>query len=186
MMGVGPTVAACSFAAFLSGAQSIASTTGSSTPAFTLPKAGPERSFNGLPAGFPAPSTSEASARTVLPNEGLLIVGPERVTDALVGEILSFRNLGDGWDGERAVRPALNAIRDAVHFLYTAGSRAARLEPTLHVDGSVILEIEDGSEGSFRFKGDGRVICAVEGMSPRVLAFDGVTLPDDVETVLAR
>ncbi len=138
-----------------------------------------ERSFQGLPAAlrlhFP---------ETVASPEVPLFIGQPRPEDVLVGEVLAFRRLPHGWDGEDAAPPRREALKDAIRFLYSAGSSSLVLEPTLHVDGSVILEVGDGSQGSFRFKGDGQVICSANGMPPSILPFEGRTLPSQVRAVL--
>lgn len=103
--------------------------------------------------------------------------------DDLIAQLNEFRSLNHGWDGERAVRPGAEAIRDAVRFVRVAGELAAILEPTLHADGSVILDIGDDA-GSIRFKGDDQVIYAFRNGARGVLPFDGFTIPDAIKPAL--
>jgi hypothetical protein len=91
-----------------------------------------------------------------------------------------FYDLASGWDGENAAAPNPVAIRDAARFLRAIGPEGEHLEPTLHVDGSVILEIEGGSLGSLRFRGDGTIIYSLEGARPGTVAFNGFSVPQEL------
>jgi hypothetical protein len=104
--------------------------------------------------------------------------------DHLIEQLNEFRSLDQGWDGERAVRPRAEAIRDASRFVRVAGESAGILEPTLHTDGSVILDIGDDA-GSIRFKGDDQVIYALRSGARGIVRFDGFTIPDEIKPALA-
>lgn len=141
------------------------------------------RTFQGLPVGQFADGRGLRSP-TAANDEGILLVMPAQATNSAIDEVLAFRSLPDGWDGERARAPRRKAVNDAVRFLLAAGEDGSGLEPTLHADGSVILEIGDGAQGSFTFRGDRRVICAVEGSVPQTVAFEGRRLPPEVRSAL--
>lgn len=107
-----------------------------------------------------------------------ILVAADRPEESMVAAVVDFLDLNPDWDGDGAAAPCAGAVVDAVRFIHAAGSLAEQLEPTLHVDGSVILELEDGGAGSLRFRGDGTVIYALEGVAPGVATFDGYTVPD--------
>ncbi|KQO87353.1 hypothetical protein ASF33_02485 [Methylobacterium sp. Leaf92] len=107
-----------------------------------------------------------------------ILVAADRPEEITIAAVVDFLDLNADWDGDGAAAPNVGAVVDAVRFINAAGGMAAQLEPTLHVDGSVILEFEDGSAGSLRFRGDGTVIYAIDGVSPGVAAFDGYTVPE--------
>jgi hypothetical protein len=113
-----------------------------------------------------------------------IFVGLERTEDRLISEIEDFRDLCEGWDGEDAAKPNAKAIEQATRFVGAAGELANRLEPSLHVDGSVILEIGNGIEGSIRFMGDDRIIYSAIGIAPSVSRFDGRSVPEVIKIVL--
>jgi len=113
-----------------------------------------------------------------------IFVGLERTEDRLISEIEDFRDLCEGWDGEDAAKPNAKAIEQATRFVRAAGELANRLEPGLHVDGSVILEIGNGIEASIRFIGDDRIIYSAEGIMPGVSKFDGRSVPEVIKLVL--
>jgi hypothetical protein len=104
--------------------------------------------------------------------------------DALVGELEELRNLPEGWDGEGAAAPISDAIDDAVSFVRSIGDLASRLEPTPDIDGSILLEIDDGGAGSFRFRGDRTIIHAIRGIAPGRIEFDGRSLPEEISQAL--
>lgn len=107
------------------------------------------------------------------------------VTDPIIAELEELAELPEGWDGENAAAPSRHAINDAASFVRLAGQLAGRLEPTLHVDGSVILEIGDGSDGSLRFKGDGKVIYAFRGRLRGSVVFNRKTIPGPILAALS-
>ena len=112
---------------------------------------------------------SPSAIRTAVSDAESIVVGPDRPEDFLVSEIIEFRKLDAGWDGETAERPPSTALRDAIQFARAARSLAGRFDASLHVDGSVVFGIEDGAEGSLRFKGDGQVIYSfrdAQGVEP--------------------
>ena len=141
------------------------------------------RTFQGLPSSSVADGHSLRSP-TASVDEGMLLAAPAKAANPAINELLAFRVLAAGWDGERALAPRREAIDDAIRFLHAAGESASGLEPTLHVDGSVILEIGDGADGSFTFRGDRRIICAVKGMTPQAVAFEGRAIPSEVRAAL--
>jgi len=106
-------------------------------------------------------------------------------TDALVAELEELRELPKGWDGEGAEAPIPDAVAEAVMFVRSVGDYlASRLEPTPDVDGSMLLEIGDGSRGSLRFRGDHTIICAIRGVAPGIVVFDGEAIPEGISNAL--
>ena len=111
-----------------------------------------------------------------------------------LGKLSKFCEFAPGWDGNRGLPPSKAAVGDAAMFMGAAFQKynALRFEPTLHSDGSVILELGDGSAGSFRFKGDGTVICCADGFPPVQVTFSAnrlflmKSLPPEVERILDR
>jgi hypothetical protein len=113
-----------------------------------------------------------------------IVLGPDGPEHELIAQLSGFRSLRDGWDGEAAVAPNRVAIRDAVRFIQAAGSLSERLEPTLHTDGSVLLELEDGLGGSLKFRGDDHIVYAVKGARPGTVPFDGSNVPEALRAAL--
>ena len=143
------------------------------------------RSYLGSPSwDFVFVSKLGVHGNTAVSENAPLLVTSEGPADPLIDEIVDFRKLQEGWDGEDAAKPSSAAIRDAVRFIRAAGVFASRLEPTLHVDGSIILEIGDGVEGSFRFKGDHRIVYAAARIGFGSVRFDGSTIPDAIRPML--
>lgn len=126
-----------------------------------------------------------ACCTTTTSENAPLLVAFEDSANALVDEVVDFRKLNEGWDGENAAKPSFAAIRDAVRFIRAAGTYASRFEPTPHADGSIILEIADGVEGSLRFKGDHRIIYAARRIGVGSVPFDGSTIPETIRLVLS-
>jgi len=81
--------------------------------------------------------------------------------DALIGEIQSLAELGVGWDGETAAAPDRRAVALAADLARAVGPDARGLSASLHVDGSVIIDVADGEAGTFRVRGDGTVVYVV-------------------------
>jgi hypothetical protein len=101
----------------------------------------------------------------------------------IVEELEDFRDLTPGWDGEEGAAPSPGAIEDAVSFVRAAGDLANRLEPTIHADGSIILETRNG-RGSLRFKGDRQIIYALPGGAPGTAGFNGTDIPLKIKSAL--
>jgi hypothetical protein len=89
--------------------------------------------------------------------------------DRLISEIEGFLDLGDGWDGENAAKPNVNAIKQAVRFVRAAGELASQLEPGLHVDGSVLLEIGNGIEACICFTPADKIVYSWKGAIPGII-----------------
>ena|ERR1044071_8073651 len=104
---------------------------------------------------------------------------------SLLTQIENFETIGYGWDGYEANPPLKAAIDQAMLFVKAAESLADPCEATLHVDGSVILEIDMGDQTyELRFRGDGRVVytCGQVG----IVGFDGSDIPGVLREVLQR
>lgn len=174
------TIAPYSLAFYLSAGEIVGSTTASTARASVVAEDDVVRSYAGQPswefAGACRAGTAQADTG--------LIMGSERTEDGLVADLADFLDLDEGWDGEHAAKPSASAVLDATRFVQAAGEWTDRLEATLHVDGSVILEIGDGSEGSLRFKGDGTIIHTARGRKPGAAVFDGYSVPVEVRSAL--
>jgi len=141
-----------------------------------------ERSYGGAPLHIWSPSQVAGSAVS----DGVpIVVGPQRPEDVAAAEIQSFSKLRQGWDGEEAAEPLPASISQALSFIRVAGPLASALEATLHVDGSVLLELGDGADGSLKFNGDGTIAFAIEGHGRDSIAFDGSTLPPELHVALS-
>ena len=96
-------------------------------------------------------------------SSGAPIFISERPEDAVVAEVIEFFDLENGWDGENGAKPSAGAVTDAVVLVQSFGAKAVRLEPTVHVNGSVLLEVDGGLEGVLTFRGDGFVSYSFRG-----------------------
>jgi hypothetical protein len=172
------TTAAYGISAYLASADLIASTMPLSARHLTVDEDVIGRSFG-------VASIAYDRAQTAVSDEVPFVVGPRTVGDNLIAELSGFRDLDDGWDGENAARPNPVAIREAAKFIRAAGDFASRFEPTLHVNGSVLLEVGDGAGGSLRFNGDGKIVFALAGFERGVLAFDQSTMPEKIRAAVA-
>jgi hypothetical protein len=114
-----------------------------------------------------------------------ILIGPDRTEDPLVAQIKEFESLTEGWDGYSGARPKPEAIRQAVRFAQMAGDLGTRLEPTLHADGSVILETADRPYASLEFKGDDNIIFAMQGGPVGRAWFDGFAIPSEIRSALS-
>jgi hypothetical protein len=173
-------------AAYLASAELLASTSATTTRASIIDQELVQRSYVGSPR-WEGGSNGLGSFRivqTAMSDRAPIIIGAERAEDPAVAELNSLLELGAGWDGEDAAPPHKAAIQDAIHFLYAAGSLATNLSPTLHVDGSVLLELDDGSAGSLRFRGNGTIGYAVRGIGFGSVPFDGATIPPELRHAL--
>lgn len=121
----------------------------------------------------------ESSATEPVP----IWLGPARGEDVLLAELSAYGELDAEWDGEGAAKPRPGAIADAKHFVAAAGTRRLELEPSLHVDGSVILDVVDDA-GSLRFRGDGKIVFALRDVGRGICDFDGVTVPGEIGPAL--
>ena len=93
----------------------------------------------------------------------------QRQSDDLLMAISELRDLREGWDGENAAPARPRAITDALHLVAGLGNEAKALEPTLHVNGSVLLEIDGGSGGGLLFSGDGTAAYYIQGFAPSAM-----------------
>lgn len=133
-----------------------------------------ERSVEDFPIGtFRSPTFVFEPAPTTKA-EHVTNPASERLEEALVAEIREYSELHEGWDGEGAAPPAQASIEAAINFVRLLGADALRLEPTLHADGTVILETPEGL--SFRFISASE-ISAVLPDSASIVQFDGSSVP---------
>lgn len=173
------TPAAFSLAAFLDSAEVADATTAVGSRRSVRLEETVTRSYAGSPswAFIGAEISSTAKANNVL------LVGAERPEDKIVADVSEYLSLCIGWDGENAAKPGARAVLDAVRFIRSVGDSAVNLEPTLDVDGAVILELND--DAAFRFKGDGTIAFTSANGLPGKVAFDGYALPEVVRSLLA-
>lgn len=108
---------------------------------------------------------------------------PPVTAEDITGRLYAFGDLEEGWDGETAEPASWPSIRDATRLVRAAGDLALCLEPTLHADGTAILEAESGTLG---FPGDGTVTYAFEGVDPGRADFDGALLPPVIRDLLRK
>ncbi len=176
MTSVATTLGAYSLAVFLGSAVLAAPNTwGESQPDHHVPVATGTFAGSGgwdfLWAGTPAPATSVADAVQHIEAE------PTETALALEAEIQAYRELRDGWDGERAAAPLAASVNEAALFARRSSGLRETIEPSLHVDGSVILEWGDGIAGSLRFRGDRTIVYATARDGHGVEPFDGKVIP---------
>ncbi|GJD96914.1 hypothetical protein [Methylobacterium iners] len=179
-----PTTAAYSLAAYLSSAELLDATTSTTARASINVEEPLVRSYASA-APWNLILGQSTRVQTAVSDTAPMLVGPHRFEDEVIARIAEFLELEDGWDGEDAAKPTASAVLDAVRFMRSAGDMASRLEPTLHVDGSVILEIEDGAEGSLRFRGDGTIVYATARAGMGSVPFDGFNVPEEIARTLA-
>lgn len=103
----------------------------------------------------------------------------------LAEKIRDFEDLEEGWDGYGGAKPLQRSINQAISVVATAESQTDPLEATLHADGSVILEIGNGSEGSIRFPDGHRIVYACGDLIGST-TFVGRDIPQVLKEVLAR
>jgi hypothetical protein len=164
-------------AAFLASAELVATTSLTAHDSVVVEEA-LERSFPGTPSWSPRGRYGRfLGEATSVSESATLQIAHDRLVNPVLAELASFRELQPGWDGEEAAKPSAAAINEAARFARIAGITENDLEPTLHVDGSVILEIAEDI-GSLRFKGDGQIIYALSETGYGVVPFDGFTIPE--------
>lgn len=181
MIAATSTVAAYSLAAYLASADIVDATSIPTSRASTKVEEPHDQSFVGRGSWAGRAGYQGTTARS----EGAeFIITADRPWADLITSVGEFLEFNAGWDGERAAAPKAVAVLDAVRFINAAGSLALGLEPTLHTDGSVILELDDGVAGSLRFRGDETIVYAFKGVAPGIVAFDGYSIPEQIGSVL--
>ena len=133
-------------------------------------------SWDFLTADLARPATSAESFNTRITSS------PRH--NSLAEQIVNFGGLKEGWDGEMAAQPSSLAIASAVSFANAIFDFGVELDPSPHVDGSVILDISD--EGTLRFKGDGTIIYATAKNGYGYVVFDGRSVPAVIAEILAH
>lgn len=125
-----------------------------------------DRTFQAAPAF--------ANAGPTALQENYVFPSSDRPEERVVAEIRSYATLLDGWDGEFATKPECFSIESASNFVRLLGRSASSLEPTLHADGSIILEAEDGA--MIRFLDGSQISAVLPGFSGTI-EFDGTAIP---------
>lgn len=167
------TVAAYSLSAYLSNADIVGGTSPLAGAVKSRPGGDVLRSGSATSWNFALKNEQVISGYTAHSEDVPVAYADLRAEDLLLFDLVALTKLQDGWDGEYGVPPRAEAIRDAVSFVLEAGSKAADLEATPHADGSLLLEIGDGSAGSFRFFGNGQISYAV-GSRHGIANFDSI------------
>lgn len=185
MITIVSTVGAYSLAAYLGAAEMVSATSAMAFRASAAPRDIVQRSVAESPRAY-SEYVPELLAEDVTAVSELMpiVLAPDGPEHGLIAELSSFRSLKDGWDGEGAAAPDRTAIRDAVRFIRAAGLLAGCLEPTLHTDGSVLLELEGGLDGALKFRGDSQIVYAIKGVQPGTVLFDGSNVPDALKLAL--
>ena len=101
-----------------------------------------------------------------------------------VSTLMSYFDFEAGWDGEDADKPMSAAIDEAIQFLQASGDMARSLEPALHVDGSVLLELMNGAKGALSFKGNGTIWVAVVSKPSFAAKFDGSVISETIRAAI--
>lgn len=112
-----------------------------------------------------------------------LTIQHERLTtqqEKLIGEIRSCSLLSADWDGEGAVAPLAQSIKEAVSFVRVLGD-VVLPEPMLLASGRVSLYWNEGElYADIEFLGDGRIAYFIKRNGDKhkgVLAFDSQKMP---------
>lgn len=170
---------AVGLAVYLRGQASLVAATTPTAQHSTFTELKIDRSYAGStvwPGGWRSPTAVSSDVGPVL--------GGARVEDAVIEQIERFASLEAGWDGEQAAQASVTSVDSAIKFIRAAGAISAQLEPTVHSDGSVLLEIDGGARGSIRFNEDKTLSYAFAGIRPATVQFDGKTLPQAIRDAL--
>lgn len=170
---------AIGLAAYLEQAQLVAATTPVSVRAM-LNEFVIKRSFVGSVKWGSGQAAPTAASDEVVP-----FVGSARTEDLVIAQIEALKNLQKGWDGEDAAAPNIVATRSAQRFVRALADKAGLFEPSVHADGSILLEIDGGLGGSVKFNDDGSLSYAINGHPPATVAFDGTRLPPGLRDALS-
>lgn len=173
------TALAKSLAVYLANAELVASTS-QQTSANPRVEQVLQRSY--MSGGLQLTPANDVIAATAISEGAPLISDGPRSEDRQLAELQELRLLKAGWDGEGAERPNPKAIHDAKRFVLLAGSLGAGFEPSLHVDGSVVLELPEG--GALQFAGDSHIAFAIVGRAHGIVEF-GAEIPDALLQALA-
>ena len=99
--------------------------------------------------------------------------------------------LDAGWDGNLGKAPCPVSMAQAREFVSALSGRRMPggnlfrlLEPSLHADGCVVLEIGDGGDGWLKFPGDGMVVYSVSGCPDGCMPI-GTDMPPCLERTLS-
>lgn len=129
-------------------------------------------------------SRPTGAIRTAISDRAPIVIGPKRASDGIIRELAAFRKLTAGWDGEQACAPNADAVTDAIHFAHAAATVygfVPLIQPSLHADGSVILEIDGSRPGSLSFLGDGRIVFSVDGGPSGLTDFQYDIVPEVIK-----
>lgn len=112
-----------------------------------------------------------------------LAIQHERLTtqnEKLIGEIRSWSLLDADWDGEGAIAPSAQSIKEAVSFVRLIGD-VALPEPMLLASGHIALyRNESDIYADIEFLGDGRIAYFIKRNGDKhkgVLSFDSQEMP---------
>lgn len=107
---------------------------------------------------------------------------PTTNKEKIIGEIRGFSSLAANWDGEGALKPRPESIRDAVSFLMLMEDHALLPESVLHVSGNVALfwNREDFLYADIEFLGGNKIAYFIKLNQDRhkgVISFDSEQIP---------
>lgn len=134
-----------------------------------------KRSFASPSPWSQIPLNRRGSMSTAISEGAPIIVGEARQEDALIAELAEYEGLKAGWDGYDGAQPNATSINAAIRFARAAVGRGFELIPTLHSDGTIILEVDD--RGSLRFLSDGRIAYAFDNGRRGIENFSGRVIP---------
>jgi len=124
------------------------------------------------------PSYSFAQSETSVPSEAAPLTPRVYPEEKVVAEIGAYGKLCAGWDGEDAAEAKSESIQRAIDFVRLCGAGGVNFEPSLHVDGTVILETEDGLYIQFL---ENNRLAVVGHLGSAVIEFDGSLMPSQLE-----
>lgn len=115
---------------------------------------------------------------------------PTTDQENLMGEIREFSLLEANWDGEGALKPSSQSIRDASAFVRLMDAHASFPEPVLHVSGNVALFWDQGDAlyADVEFLGGNSVAYFIktnQGRHKGVVSFDSEQMPTVLAALLA-
>ena len=141
-----------------------------------------KRSYMDVPSWDDIAADVRITRRTAVSEKAPILVGERHADNEVLDEVVSYGDLLEGWDGDQAAKPNADAIYDAVRFIRAVSRLELEITPTLHVDGSVILEV--GDENSIRFLGNGKTAYVSNDAGFGKADFDGFAVPDEIKHAL--
>ena len=123
------------------------------------------------------------AASTAVSDSAPILIGKPRAEDAIIAELADYVELTSGWDGYDAAKPSALSIRSARRFVRAAAGLGLDIVPSLHADGTVLLDIND--DGTMRFMEDGRIVYSFTTGQRGIVEFDGHAIPGELRNILS-